>query len=38
VTGVQTCALPIYIGVLTDPQHRLKLIMARGRMTVNHLV
>jgi hypothetical protein len=25
------------IGVLTDPQHRLKLVMARGRMTVNHL-
>src|SRR5258708_5539203 len=25
------------IGVLTDPQRRLKLVMARGRMTVNHL-
>ena len=25
------------IGILTDPQHRLKLVMARGRMTVNHL-
>jgi imidazolonepropionase-like amidohydrolase len=25
------------IGVLTDPQHRLKLVMARGRMAVNHL-
>jgi imidazolonepropionase-like amidohydrolase len=25
------------IGVLTDPQHRLKLVMARGRMMVNHL-
>ena len=26
------------IGALTDPQRRLKLVMARGRMTVNHLV
>ena len=25
------------IAVLTDPQRRLKLVMARGRMTVNHL-
>jgi imidazolonepropionase-like amidohydrolase len=25
------------IGALTDPQRRLKLVMARGRMTVNHL-
>ena len=26
------------IGVLTDPQHRLKLVMARGRLCVNHIV
>ena len=26
------------IGVLTDPQRRLKLVMARGRLCVNHLV
>jgi len=26
------------IGVLSDPQRRLKLVMARGRMMVNHLV
>ena len=25
------------IGVLTDPQRRLKLVMARGRLSVNHL-
>jgi imidazolonepropionase-like amidohydrolase len=25
------------IAVLTDPQRRLKLVMARGRMAVNHL-
>lgn len=25
------------IGVLTDPQRRIKLVMARGQMTVNHL-
>ena len=25
------------ITVLTDPQRRLKLVMARGRMAVNHL-
>jgi imidazolonepropionase-like amidohydrolase len=25
------------IAVLTDPQRRLKLVMARGRMTVNHI-
>jgi imidazolonepropionase-like amidohydrolase len=26
------------IGVLTDPQRRLKLVMARGQMIVNHIV
>jgi len=26
------------IGVLTDPQRRLKLVMARGRLFVNHIV
>jgi imidazolonepropionase-like amidohydrolase len=26
------------IAVLTDPQRRLKLVMARGRLCVNHLV
>ncbi len=25
------------IGVLTDPERRLKLVMARGRMTINRL-
>ena len=25
------------IGVLTDPQRRLKLVMVRGRMAVNHI-